>query len=202
MTIPAISVTKRDSDSRTLLHNSQSASQTCSLLNQGAEINAVDDEGWTPLMIAASANRIDIVEILIENNANLDLQNSYGNTALHYAASKNLIDIVKVLLSSDAKLLQNSIGHTPLHRAAMKGFLDVLILFEKTFIDVADYQGNTALHLATEESRVDVIKYLIDLGANSSIRIRMGNWLLILLQVFLFNNLYLFILPLTIAVIA
>lgn len=45
--------------------------------------------GWTPLHIAASAGRTDIVRALLGKGAQLNSTNQVGCTPLHYAASKN-----------------------------------------------------------------------------------------------------------------
>lgn len=43
------------------------------LLEVGADINAVDIDGWTPLMFAVRDGTIDIVRLLIQSGANTDI---------------------------------------------------------------------------------------------------------------------------------
>lgn len=45
--------------------------------------------GWTPLIIAASAGRDNIVKMLLERKAEPNNKTFTGHTALHYAASRN-----------------------------------------------------------------------------------------------------------------
>lgn len=167
-------INEKDNDSRTPLHHAKTKQETISLLNQGADIDCIDEDGWSPLMIAASSNNIEKSSILIQNNANLNIQNSFGNTALHYAVSKNYTPIVKLLIDAGALLLKNEVGQTPVHRAAVRGWLDALILLGKESINVTDNQGNTALHLTAEESEIGAMEYLIEIGADKSIRNRDG----------------------------
>lgn len=47
---------------------------------------------WTPLMIASSAGRSDVVSLLLEYGASANAQNSTGQSALHYAASKQRLE--------------------------------------------------------------------------------------------------------------
>lgn len=56
------------------------------LLDYGADVNAVDDNGFTPLMLASKAGCKEIVRYLIDRGANIDQQNSNGDTALILAA--------------------------------------------------------------------------------------------------------------------
>lgn len=43
------------------------------LLEVGADINAVDIDGWTPLMFAVRDGTLDIVRLLIQSGANTDI---------------------------------------------------------------------------------------------------------------------------------
>ncbi len=53
----------------------------CSLLiRAGANINAVDHDGWTPLHAAAHWDKHDVIKFLIERHADLDAKNYAVNT--------------------------------------------------------------------------------------------------------------------------
>jgi ankyrin repeat protein len=55
-----------------------------SLINNGANVNHQDNMGYTPLMDASS----QVASILIENGAEINLKNRVGMTALHYATAE------------------------------------------------------------------------------------------------------------------
>lgn len=55
------------------------------LLNSGADINAVQEDGLTPLMLAAYSANLEIVNLLLVRGANPNLKNVIGNTALEIA---------------------------------------------------------------------------------------------------------------------
>ncbi|MBQ0775893.1 MAG: ankyrin repeat domain-containing protein [Gammaproteobacteria bacterium] len=57
------------------------------LIDQGADIEAVDAFGCTPLMNAAWVASVDIVEYLISLGANVYAVNNEGKTALDMAES-------------------------------------------------------------------------------------------------------------------
>lgn len=59
------------------------------LVDNGADINAVDNEGWTPLMRASLAAKRDAVDLLLTQGAKASMLNSIGETAIIHAASSD-----------------------------------------------------------------------------------------------------------------
>lgn len=55
------------------------------LVENGANVNATDDFGFTPLMAASDSQFLDAVTFLIDQGADVNLHDSGGFTALHYA---------------------------------------------------------------------------------------------------------------------
>ncbi|CAF1285697.1 unnamed protein product [Adineta ricciae] len=52
------------------------------LLRAGANINSVDNDGWTPLHAAAHWDKQDIIKFLLERNADIEAKNYAGQTPL------------------------------------------------------------------------------------------------------------------------
>uniref|UniRef100_A0A8D2PFT1 Proteasome 26S subunit, non-ATPase 10 n=1 Tax=Zosterops lateralis melanops TaxID=1220523 RepID=A0A8D2PFT1_ZOSLA len=97
--------------------------------------------GWTPLHIAASAGRDEIVKALIAKGAHVNAVNQNGCTPLHYA-------IAIMLLENGAN--PDATDHfesTPLHRAAAKGNLKMvqILVQHNATVDIRDSEGNTPL---------------------------------------------------------
>ncbi len=80
---------------------------------KGVLIDARDNRGVTPAMLAAIADRDDVLRVLIKAGADLKLKGSDGATMLHQAARKSNLAIVRTLLEFglDPKAL-DSHGHT------------------------------------------------------------------------------------------
>jgi uncharacterized protein len=58
------------------------------LLNNGADANARQAGGFTPLFSAATANRRDLAELLLAHGADLSVVNDQGKTAAHFARER------------------------------------------------------------------------------------------------------------------
>ncbi|XP_059497240.1 B-cell lymphoma 3 protein-like isoform X2 [Stegostoma tigrinum] len=98
------------------------------LLDQGADIDAVDiKSGKTPLVHAVENNSIDMVTLLLQHGANVNLQTYSGNTALHCCSGRGFLEIVKVLLKNGAdSSVKNCHNDTSLMVAKNKKVIDVL----------------------------------------------------------------------------
>jgi ankyrin repeat protein len=80
-------------------------------LQQGAKPNLLRDDGYTPLLLATSFGHIDIVTVLLEYGANINMtvnvtrngKQIKGLTALMVAAGNGMPDMVNVLLHAHAK---------------------------------------------------------------------------------------------------
>lgn len=73
------------------------------LIEWGAQLEAKDHKGNTPLHIAAKQMDIDLVALLLENKANPNEQNGLGQTALHLISNfENHLALANLLLTSGA----------------------------------------------------------------------------------------------------
>ncbi len=77
------------------------------LIAAGANVNFRDQNGFTPLMIAAMEQDVDFVKVLIEAGANPNSRNKKGKTALMLAKDEKLnefgeYETAKVLMEAEA----------------------------------------------------------------------------------------------------
>lgn len=105
-----------------------------------ADIDAAAANGMTPLMKAARAARLDLVEELLRLGARLEARNSDGNTALWLACFGNDARIVQRLIEAGAQL------------------------------DNRNDNGATALMYCASSGRDALVKLLLDAGADPALR--------------------------------
>ncbi len=75
-----------------------------SLLSQGVNINATDEDGETALMEAADGRNPEVVRVLIANGANVNAADEDGETALMIAADEGNTETVRLLIQAGANV--------------------------------------------------------------------------------------------------
>ena len=84
----------------------------------GAEVDAKDSDGWTPLHNAALKGHKKIVELLIAKGADVNAKGSSGWTPLHFAANGGYMEVAKLLIAKGVDVnATTGDGVTPLDRA-------------------------------------------------------------------------------------
>ena len=95
-------------------------------------MNAKNDQGWTPLMFAASEGDTTTADVLLSRGADVDLQSQNDETALMLAARWGHFRLVRMLLiDAEANVnLRNNDGKTALTIAREKGHTEIVELIE------------------------------------------------------------------------
>eukprot|EP00953_Heterococcus_sp_UTEX-ZZ885_P038468 19735-Heterococcus_DN1.PRE.1 len=177
-----INAPEKDSRRRTLLHVACSGpTEMCLscvklLLQKGARTNVVTGEGHgrTPLMMADSPQ---VVDCLIDFDADLTQQDAYGHTALAVAATDGKLPLVKALLQRGAApqiLIASDRGYTPLTAAVRQRHEGIAVLLLRAAVKLPDYDIDAAvwpwkqsvLHEAAEEGYEDLVTAALDCGAS------------------------------------
>ncbi len=143
-------------------------------------LNACDDHHRAgAAQWAVVANQPAILELLIEQGADLDAGDRHGMTALHSAAIFNRADMVRRLLAHGADPYAMGLGYgairlTPLHKAAEAGSLEAVeaLLDDGVDVNVLTEGANrvTPLHIAAARGHQDVIRLLAERGAQINLR--------------------------------
>ncbi|MDQ7826208.1 MAG: ankyrin repeat domain-containing protein [Candidatus Eremiobacteraeota bacterium] len=113
------------------------------LISKGADVNARDPKGSSPLHISASSKdvvfnknilngRIEVAKLLISKGADKDAKANNGSTALHIAAQEGSLKIAELLVmgGADADARDNN-GRTPRELAAEKKHPEIVDFLDK-----------------------------------------------------------------------
>lgn len=66
------------------------------LLDLGSPVDPLDDTNSTPLILASSAGRVEVVKLLLSKKADVNKKTSRGQSSLHYACSKGHVEVITV----------------------------------------------------------------------------------------------------------
>ena len=105
-------------------------------INDGADVEVRDDRGWTPLRLACIYKRLDIIELLLNNGANIEA--SFGGmTSLMDACNSGYFDVVKMLIEHGADVHKcDFFGRTSLMYACQSGCGDTVVMILNAGVDV------------------------------------------------------------------
>lgn len=79
------------------------------------------------LFIFVCLGHKQLVDLLLQNGANVSLPNNFGTTPLHWAASKGFKSIAELLIKNGANInYVDAYGKTPLDLTAMHGNYEIL----------------------------------------------------------------------------
>ncbi|KAM0914470.1 hypothetical protein ACQ4PT_011477 [Festuca glaucescens] len=138
-------------------------------LDQGADKERLNDDGYTPLHLATGKG-VEMVELLLSKGANPNSLN-HGGTALHLAAIHGQDDIMKVLLDhhADHKLALSGTDHTALVLATISCSLKCVKLLLEAGADVDGIGKDTPLMIAAIDGSTDILKCLVLAGADANV---------------------------------
>ncbi len=150
--------------------NADDISRVKDLLKEGLDVNGMNKNGWSALMIAASKGNVDILKLLIENGAALDVRKYQGGqTALIFAAHWGHADVVRHLIARGANLnIQMDDGWTALIDSISTDNVEVAKILVESGADanIKSNTGWTALMAAAYENHLEIVDLLIKRGAD------------------------------------
>ncbi|KAH9003810.1 ankyrin repeat-containing domain protein [Lactarius hatsudake] len=152
------------------------------LLGHGVDVNARDKNKITPLHSAAFRGRLEIAQVLLDHDANLDVENDQGENPLHlvsrgeYDSQEDGVVIALLLLGGRGADVHARDKHhdTALHSAAFWGRLGIAtaLLDHGANPNVENDQGETPLHLVSRgecnprEHGVGIAQLLFESGVD------------------------------------
>ncbi|GLI81086.1 hypothetical protein PoHVEF18_009455 [Penicillium ochrochloron] len=141
------------------------------LLGRGANLEARNSHGSTPLARAVKSEDEKMIQPLLEAGANVRATDREGRGMLHLAAMAGNLRLAALFLDFGVDISsRDGLGRTPLHYAAnwdQKDFCAWILNSESRIdINVADNRGRTPLHWASSQGLYDTSLFLRDHGAD------------------------------------
>lgn len=160
-----------DEDGYSVLHyavSQDSIADLLTLLNEFRfDVNFRSQSEQTPLMIACNYGHIEIIRLLIERGAQVNVTDDKGFDPLLYSVKQGFNPQIAYLLHHQADATTRDIkGCTVIHWAAYKNNVFLLELFKRLGFDlnVRDATGLTPLERAVQGGFCESVKYLLENG--------------------------------------
>lgn len=134
----------RDNEGFTPLISATTPAGMVVLLRAGADPDARTEAGSTRLMFAAKADDVPAAQILLGAGADADLADMRGSTALHFAAAENGVKVVRLLLACGAD------------------------------VDAQNKQSRTPLHMSASSGATETTQMLLKNGADPTAKDKSG----------------------------
>ncbi|XP_068096877.1 ankyrin repeat and protein kinase domain-containing protein 1 [Hyperolius riggenbachi] len=138
------------------------------LIENGADVNLVDEDKWSPLHFAAQSGDDRIARLLLDNGAHVDAKERDNWTPLHLASQNGFENVARVLFTRQANPnCQEIDGKTSLHIASYFGHYKIvkLLVSQGANLDAKQKNLRTPLHIAADRGYFRVIQHLIQKGA-------------------------------------
>lgn len=169
------------------------------LLDNGANVNEMRQDGVTPLMASISYKRAEAIRLLLAYGADVNVagtlkkaiqsgEEEVVNLLLEYGARVSPDLIIEAIYKGETSTILSLINKctdianvtnnvdTPLSVASLKGNVTIVsvLLEHGANIDTQDSNGNTALLNAATAPHQEIVKLLIEKGANVNVKNNLG----------------------------
>ena len=143
------------------------------LIDCKADLNVFDDEKFTPLHRMAIVGNIEMVNVLLENGADIDVPDGrWGCSPLLFAAQEGKMEIVKILLTAGANInFKNNSKLDAIYFASERGHYDIVKILMKFGILI----NPKCIHNASANGQIALIELLLDYGIDVNSKTQTGN---------------------------
>ncbi|KAL9038889.1 MAG: hypothetical protein Q9180_002859, partial [Flavoplaca navasiana] len=149
------------------------------LIEKGADPTGAIN-GETPIHAAARNGKVEAVRSLLRRGVSPNIRDEDGNTPIHGASFSGRHDttkLIEILLDHGADLAaQNDAGESGLHTFLRSLYCErlhrlvPLLVRRGGPINTPDAEGKTALHIAAHRGLVSTVEFLMEYGADSSLK--------------------------------
>lgn len=148
------------------------------LIADGADIEARNNWGGTPLHAAIFSNSLDAARELLSVSAGIDVVDVSGMTPLHWAAKLNHLPAIELLMKAGAQTFHAGNGDLPIHVAIRQGYVAAVehFMFHGTDVEAKTSKGDTPLLVAALSNQIEVAEFLFKHSASANTFSRFVPW--------------------------
>ncbi|KAK6188909.1 hypothetical protein SNE40_004989 [Patella caerulea] len=131
------------------------------LLDVGANINAIDLNGCTPLILAAKSSHYVVEKLLLSRGADVNIVDERRRSALHYEAAEGNFDSVLLLVTYGAKVdAKDKLGWTPLRYAINNSHITTadMLVFCGADGTILDKKKESPIHVCDDPATLRLMK--------------------------------------------
>ena len=129
-------------------------------------LTIIDKTGQSPFLDAGFSGSVELVKYLISKGCDVYDKDSDGWTLLHYACIKGKLKLVQYLFDTfpDIVTIKEKTGKSPFLLTGFSGSVELVKYFVSRGCDVhdKDNEGDTVLHIACNNSKLELVQYLVD----------------------------------------
>lgn len=127
-----------------------------------SNINKVDNAYRSPLYAACKAGHAEIVKLLLDNKADMNIDNEKGASVLFVACREGHQNVVDILIKRKFDINKCHANFMPLHKACEEGYFNIVDILIKNGakINIPNQDQKTPLDIASENRHEDIVKLL------------------------------------------
>jgi ankyrin repeat protein len=144
------------------------------LFRMHVPIDLADAAGCTALFWAIINRQQSVIQLILNEGANVNVQTNLGYTILHVAAHEGCAQVIEGILACKANIeAKQNEGYTALHLASKEGHLDVvtILIQNGACIESLTNNGLTPLCLAVHNGHAEIVDLLLFSGANNKVKV-------------------------------
>eukprot|EP00800_Vazella_pourtalesii_P015255 TRINITY_DN408_c0_g1_i3.p1 TRINITY_DN408_c0_g1~~TRINITY_DN408_c0_g1_i3.p1 ORF type:complete len:1128 (-),score=313.61 TRINITY_DN408_c0_g1_i3:239-3622(-) len=143
------------------------------LLQNGADPNALSNEGTAPIHLAATSGQVNLLREMIRYGGKIELKDRVGRTPLYISTLQGKLECVQACLDAGGNpMIPNKSGCTCVHAAVLRdriAELNLLLEYVQAnwdskqvyqLLNAQDRDGRTAAHMAASCNLTNVVEHL------------------------------------------